>query len=376
MGNATSKRYVPATPPQPHHTPITTISSAFLANRSPLSHQIPPSRFDISAYYDPTSTKPNSTTARHGAFLTSPGLFDHRLFNLSPREAAQSDPGHRLLLTTSYEALQSAGYHPGSPTHSPSNPNPTTTTPTTPATSPPNAARVATYFGQAADEWREVLNQQGADIYYVPGFSRAFAPSRISHHFRFGGGSYAVDAACATSATAVAMAAAALVGRECDMALAGGVSVLVSPTTYAGLSRAGMVSGSGGCRAFWDDADGYARGEAAGVVVMKRLEDALEGNDRVLAVVRGAVRAYGAGAASMTRPFAPAQEVAYGRVLRQAGVDREELAFVEMHGTGTQAGDVEEMRSVLGGLVGKRGRDNPLTVGAVKAAVGHGEGVS
>ncbi|KAK3297920.1 beta-ketoacyl synthase [Chaetomium fimeti] len=321
--------------------------------------EIPPTRFAISAHFDPTATKPNSTTARHGAFLATPGHFDHRLFNLSPREAAQADPGHRLLLTTSYEALQSAGYY-----------HPTAAGP------PTSNARVATYFGQAADEWREVLNQRGADIYYVPGFSRAFAPSRINHHFGFGGGSYALDAACATSAAAVAMAAAGLVSRECDMALAGGVSVLLSPTTYAGLSRAGMLSTTGGCRAFHDDADGYARGEGAGVVVLKRLEDAVADNDRVLAVVRGAVRAYGVGASSMTRPFAPAQEVAYGRVLRQAGVEPEELAYVEMHGTGTQAGDVEEMSSVIGGLVGKRGRDNPLTVGAVKAAVGHGEGAA
>lgn len=267
------------------------------------------------------------------------------------------DPCQRLLLTASYEALQSAGYHPS-------------------AGLTAGGARVATYFGQAADEWRELLNQQGADIYYVPGFSRAFAPSRVHHHFQFGGGSFALDAACATSAAAVAMAANALVARECDMALAGGANVLVSPTTYSGLSRAGMLSTTGGCRTFHDDADGYARGEGVGVVVLKRLEDAVSDNDRVLAVVKGAVRAYGVGAQSMTRPCATAQEMAYRRMLRQACMDPEELVFVEMHGTGTQAGDVEEINSVVGTLVGKRGRDNSLTVGAVKAAVGHGEGVS
>lgn len=324
--------------------------------------EIPPSRFDINAFYDPTGTKPNSTTARHGAFLTSPGLFDHRLFNLSPREASQTDPGHRLLLTTTYEALQSAGYNPQGGIAA-------------------GGARVASYIGQAADEWREILNQRGADIYYVPGFSRAFAPSRLHHRFRFGGASHALDAACATSAAAVAMAAAALSSRECDMALAGGASVLVSPTTYAGLSRAGMLSTTGGCRTFHDDADGYARGEAVGVVVMKRLEDAIADNDRVLAVVRGAGRAYGVDAPSMTRPCAAMQEIAYARALRQSGVEPGELAFVEMHGTGTQAGDVEEVRSVIGGLAGgkggrKRKGGDLLTVGAVKAAVGHGEGVS
>ncbi|KAL2015550.1 hypothetical protein VTK56DRAFT_5242 [Thermocarpiscus australiensis] len=302
-----------------------------MAGRFPGSDTIPPSRFDISAFFDPTGTKSNSTTARHGAFLSSPGLFDHRLFNLSPREASQMDPGHRLLLTTAYEALQSAGYHPSGG-----------------LAAGGGGARVATYFGQAADEWREVLNQQGADIYYVPGFSRAFAPSRLNHHFGFGGASVALDSACATSASAVALAAQALLARDCDMALAGGVSVLLSPTTYAGLSRAGMLSTTGGCRTFHDDADGYAKGEAAAVVVLKRLEDAVADNDRVLAVVRGAVRAYGVGAQSMTRPCAAAQQVVYGQMLRQACLDPEEVVYVEMHGTGTQAGDVEEMSSVIG----------------------------
>jgi acyl transferase domain-containing protein len=267
------------------------------------------------------------------------------------------DPGHRLLLTTSYEALQSAGYSPDGSLAT-------------------TGSRIATYFGQAADEWREILNQRGADIYYVPGFSRAFGPARLNYHYKWGGGSFALDTACSTSATAVALACAALSARECDTALAGGVSVLNSPNTFSGLSKAGMLSATDGCRTYHDDADGYARAEGAGVVVLKRLEDAVEDNDNILAVVRGSARTYSSSATSMTHPCAAAQQETYRRVLRQSGLDPAEVAYVEMHGTGTQAGDVEEMTSVVNALARGRSRNNPLTVGAVKAAVGHGEGVS
>jgi 3-oxoacyl-(acyl-carrier-protein) synthase len=319
--------------------------------------EIPKSRFDIDAYFDPTGAKKNSTASKYGCFLDRPGLFDHRLFNISPREAAQMDPAHRLLLTIGYEALQQAGYNPQCGPSS-------------------GSSRMATYFGQAADEWQEVLSQKGADIYYVPGFSRAFGPARLHYQFKWSGPSYALDSACSTSATAVSLACAALAAREIDTALAGGASVLTSPNTFSGLSRAGMLSTTeGGCKTFHDAADGYCRAEGAGVVVLKRLEDAVRDNDNVLAVVRGSARTYSAAASSMTHPSAEAQEDTYLKVLRQSCLPADEIAYVEMHGTGTQAGDVEEMASVSS-LSRSRTRDNPLTVGAVKAAVGHGEGVS
>lgn len=139
------------------------------------------------------------------------------------------DPAHRLLLTIGYEALQQAGY-------------------TTEGSLSTSSSRIATYFGQAADEWMEILNQKGADIYYVPGFSRAFGPARLHYQHKWSGPSYALDSACSTSATAVSLACSALIARECDTALSGGASVLTSPNTFSGLSRAGMLSNTGGCR--------------------------------------------------------------------------------------------------------------------------------
>lgn len=322
-----------------------------------VTQQVPKSRFELDSCYDSSGDEKNSTTARHGAWIDNPGFFDYRLFNVSPREAAQLDPGHRLLLMVAYEALQGAGYSPNSSLAN-------------------GSSRINSYFGQAADEWREILNQKGADIYYVPGFSRAFGVGRLNFHFNWSGGAVSLDTACSTSSTAVSLARSALIARECDMALAGGYSVINSPTVFSGLSRSGMLSTTGGCRTFHDDADGYARAEGAGVVVLKRLEDAMSDNDNILAVIRGSARMHSPTADSMTHPSAASQQMAYNEVLRQSALSADEIAYVEMHGTGTQAGDFEEMNSVINTFATRRKRDNPLTVGAVKAAVGHGEGVS
>lgn len=316
--------------------------------------KVPKSRFDLDVFYDPTGKKKNSTTAQHGAWLDEPGLFDHRLFNVSPREAAQMDPMVRLALTTSYEALESAGYSPGG----------------TPAT---QTNRIATYLGQTGEDWHEVLNHEGVDIYYVPSTCRAFGPGRLNYQFKFGGGAFALDSACASSTTAISLACSALIARECDTALAGGGSVLVSPNSFSGLSKAGMLSTTGGCRTYHDDADGYARGEAVAMVVLKRLEDAEADNDNILGVIRGSTRTYSDTATSITHPCGIAQQRVYREVLRQSGLEPADIAYVEMHGTGTQAGDLTEMESVIHVLGQKRSRNNELLVGAVKASVGHGE---
>ncbi|KAJ4361265.1 hypothetical protein N0V95_002034 [Ascochyta clinopodiicola] len=317
--------------------------------------EIPKSRFDLDTYYDATGQKPGSTLARHGAFLDRPGLFDHRLFNVSPREAMQMDPVHRLLLTTSYEALESAGYYPDA----------------TPST---RSDRIATYLGQASDDHREILANEGVDIYYIPGIVRAFGPGRLNYHFKWGGGAFAVDSACATSITATVLACRALLNRDCDTALAGAGSVLSSPWPFAGLSRGGFLSlGPGGCNTFHDDADGYTRGEAVGVVVLKRLEDALADNDNILGVIPGGARNYSSDASSITHPSAAAQQRLYNDILHKTATDPTTVSYVEMHGTGTQAGDNMEMSSVLSTFGRGRTKEHPLVVGAVKANIGHGE---
>lgn len=319
--------------------------------------QVPETRFDLNQHYDAGGAATNTTSADQGAFLDRPGFFDNRLFDVSPREAFQMDPLQRMLLTTSWEALEMAGYSKDASLSTQSN-------------------RIATYFGQAADDWRDILNNDEIDIYYVPGLSRAFGPGRLAYHHKWGGGTYSLDSACATSTTAIHLACQALASRECDTAIAGGGSILVSPMTFAGLSKSGMISDHGGCRTFHDDADGYARGEGVGVVVLKRLEDAVSENDNILGVVTGHARTYTTTSTSITHPSAESQARVYREVLRQTATAPDEIAYVEMHGTGTQAGDVEEMTSVIQVLGKQRTKANVLTVGAVKANVGHGEGAA
>lgn len=319
--------------------------------------KIPKSRFDVDRYYDATHKLKNSTAAKEGGWLRDPGLFDNRFFNISPREAMQLDPVARLALTTTHEALEMAGYYPGA----------------TPSTSPD---RVATFFGITGMDWTENLHQQGLDIYAVSSIAKAFITGRLNYTYKFGRGCYSLDAACASSTTAITLGVQGLLSRDCDMAIAGGASVFSSPFAFSALSRSGMLAYEGGCRTFHDDADGYARSEGVGMVVLKRLEDALADNDNVLGVICGAARSYSTTSTSITHPSHVSQEKAFREVLGQTAIDPEEISYVEMHGTGTQAGDFEEMTSVLNVVGGQRSASNPLIVGAVKAAVGHGEGVA
>ena len=267
------------------------------------------------------------------------------------------DPLQRLLLMASYEAMEGAGYYQNGSLST-------------------DSTRIATYFGQSGDDWRSINESEGIDIYYIPGGIRAFAPGRLNYHFKWGGAYYSLDAACASSSTAVLLACSALISRECDTALAGGGSLLTAPEMFAGLSRGGFLSKTGGCKTFSDDADGYCRGEGVGVVVLKRLEDAIADNDNIQAVIRGAARTYSAEAVSITQPHADTQENLFRKVLQQTAVLPNDVGFVEMHGTATQAGDTVEMTSVTNVFGKGRTKDNPLVVGAVKANVGHGEAVS
>ncbi|RHZ45579.1 uncharacterized protein CDV56_100464 [Aspergillus thermomutatus] len=318
----------------------------------------PPSRFSVDDFYDHSRSKHNALLTRHGCFIKKPGDFDHRLFNISPREALQMDPVQRMLLMTTYEALELAGYAPASAAAH--------------KQSPP---RIATYFGQTTDDWKTINEQQGIDTHFLPGVNRGFAPGRLSRYFQWAGGFYAIDTGCSSSATALCLARDALTAGECDAAVVGGGTLLTAPEWFAGLSQGGFLSPTGACKTYSDRADGYCRGEGVAVVVLKRLSDAVRNKDNVLAVIAGASRNCNAGAGSITYPGEEAQAALYRRVLRQAAVHPHDVSVIEMHGTGTQAGDRVEMqavRSVFASQVGPH-RAQSLIAGAVKAAIGHSE---
>ena len=274
---------------------------------------------------------------------------------MSPREAAQTDPAQRLLLLTTYEALEMAGYSPGG----------------TPSYA---SERIGTFFGQTLDDYREVNAAQDIQMYYVSGGIRAFGAGRLNYHFKWEGPSYCVDAACSSSALSIQMAMNALRTHECDTAVAGGTNIITGSDMYSGLSRGSFLSPTGSCKTFDNDADGYCRGEGVGTVILKRLDHAIAEGDNIQAVIKSAATNHSAYASSITHPHAGAQRKLMQQVLREANLEPKDIDYAELHGTGTQAGDATEFSSVTS-VLANRSRNDPLYIGAVKANVGHAEAV-
>ncbi|KAK8256702.1 polyketide synthase-like protein [Phyllosticta capitalensis] len=322
--------------------------------------EIPSDRFDAKAHYDPTGKGKNKSHTMFGCFIDEPGLFDPRFFNMSPREAAQTDPMGRLALTTAYEALEMSGYVPNR----------------TPST---KLHRIGTFYGQTSDDWREINAAENVDTYYITGGVRAFAPGRINYYFKFSGPSYSIDTACSSSLAAIQLACTSLWAGDCDTACAGGLNVLTNPDIFSGLSKGQFLSKTGSCKTYDNDADGYCRGDGCGTVILKRYEDAIADKDNILACILGAATNHSAEAVSITHPHAGAQEFLYKKVLANAGVDCHDVSYVEMHGTGTQAGDGIEMTSVTNVFAPRHRQRRPeqtLHLGAIKANIGHGEAAS
>ncbi|KAF2877122.1 hypothetical protein BDV95DRAFT_644000 [Massariosphaeria phaeospora] len=322
-----------------------------------LHRQIPPDRFDVATHYDPSGKIPNTSITQWGCFDDNIAQFDLSLFKMSPREAIQTDPCHRMMLITGYEALEAAGYYdPGSP-----------------------RPKFGTFYGQAGDDYRMANSGQNVDTNYITGGIRAFAPGRVSYFFGWEGPSMSVDTACSSSAVAIHQACSSLHLRESDMALAGGANLLTSSDFFAGLSRARFVSTTGPCKTFDENADGYCRADGAGSVVLKRYEDAIRDKDNILGVIRSIETGHAGTAISITHPDADHQYALFSSVLAKVGMDAQDIDHVEMHGTGTQAGDLAETSSVARLLqAANRPRPNnqPLTIASVKPNVGHSEGAS
>ena len=324
--------------------------------------EIPPDRFDWKAHYDPTGKKKNTSRVKYGCFIDEPGLFDTKFFNMSPREAEHADPGQRLAITTTYEAMEMAGMVRNR----------------TPST---QQDRVGVFFGTTSDDWREVNSGQDVGTYFIPGGNRAFVPGRISYFFRFSGPSLSIDTACSSSFAAIQAACSYLWRAECDTAIAGGTNVLTNPDNFAGLDRGHFLSTTGNCNTFDDEASGYCRSDAVGSVILKRLEDAEADHDPIFGVIVGTNTNHCGQTDSITRPHEGDQISVFKRIMRHANVEPLDISYIEMHGTGTQAGDATEMNSVLSVFVPEYKRtqlqpQRPLYIGSAKANIGHAESSS
>ncbi|KHN96135.1 polyketide synthase [Metarhizium album ARSEF 1941] len=324
--------------------------------------EIPSDRFNYKTHYDREGRATNKFRVKHGCFVDSPGLFDCRFFNMSPREAENTDPAHRLAILTTYEAMEMAGFVRNR----------------TPST---QHDRVGVFFGSTSDDWREINASQSVDTYFIPGGIRAFCPGRISHFFRLSGPSLSIDTACSSSFAALQTACSYLWSGQCDTAIAGGSNIMTNPNLFCGLDRARFLSTTGNCNAFDDEADGYCRADAVCSVILKRLEDAEADRDPILGVIVAAKTNHCGHAESITRPHEGDQAALFKSILLGANYDPLDVGVVEMHGTGTQVGDATEMSSVLSTFAPEKKRTEtqpkrPLYVGSVKPNVGHAEAAS
>ncbi len=314
--------------------------------------EIPEDRFDVDEYYDPDPEAPGKIYTRYGGYLESIDGFDPEFFNISPREAVWMDPQQRLMLEIAWEGLERAGYSPASL----------------------RGSRSGVFVGVAANEYSQLLNANSVETieaHFITGNALNVIAGRVAFALGLEGPAMAVDTACSASLVAVHQACQALHSGDCDMAIAGGVNVLVSPASIVATSRARMLSADGRCKTFDAAANGYARSEGCGVLVLKRLSDAERDGDKVLAVIRGSAVNQDGASSGLTVPNGGAQQRLIAATLARAGLTGGDVDYLEAHGTGTSLGDPIEVQAAAAAYGVGRDADRPLLIGSAKTNIGH-----
>lgn len=314
--------------------------------------EVPPERWDPDEYYDPEPGVPGRSVTKWGAFLDDVAGFDADFFGISEAEATAIDPQHRLLLETSWEAIEHAGLNPVKLAGS----------------------RTGVYVALGHNDYQLVAADAHAleGPYGFLGNGYCMASGRIAYAMGLHGPALTVDTACSAGLVIVHMACRSLEDGECDLALAGASQVALDPRKLTAGSAGGMLSPTGRCHAFDVEADGFVGGEGTVVVLLKRLPDALRDGDRILAVVRGTALNNDGRTVTITTPSQPAQVAAYRDALAAAGVDPRTVGMVETHGTGTPTGDPIEYAS----LAEVYGIEGPCALAAAKTNFGHSQSTS
>ncbi|NKY54665.1 type I polyketide synthase [Nocardia flavorosea] len=330
----------------------------FVAGKRDAVVEIPADRWDYRRYYDPEKRTPGRSYTKRGAFLTTdPWEFDPDFFGISPREATGLDPQQRLLLEVTWEALDDAG-----------------------VAGKAGGESVGVYIGGFVVD-QSVVGVVGpalahVDMHTAASASYTMLSNRIAYALDLVGPALTIDTACSSSLVAFHLACQALENGDCTMALAGGVNVMLQPETFVMMCKGGFLAADGRCKSFDASGDGYGRGEGGGIVVLKKLDEAVRDGDRVYAVVKATGSNQDGRTAAITVPNADSQEALARAVCARSGLTPEEITYVEAHGTGTPVGDPIELRA-LGTVYGAAGsRPETLGVGSLKATLGHTEAAS
>jgi polyketide synthase PksN len=316
--------------------------------------EVPPSRWDVSRYYDPNPARTDKIYCKWLGALDEVDCFDPLFFRISPAEAKGMDPQHRLFLEESYKAFEDAGYSGKALSHK----------------------KCGVYLGAIGNEYSSLISQGGSVPGDLTGNSFAIGAARIAYFLNLKGPAISIDTACSSSLVAIHLACQGLLNHETDMALAGGVTVYLKPDAYFGMCQAGMLSADGRCKTFDDSANGFVPGEGVGVIVLKRLQDALRDHDRIYGIILGSGINQDGKTNGITAPSVNSQ-IELGRELyARYKIDPETISYVEAHGTGTKLGDPIELEALSTVFKEKTSKQNYCALGSVKSNIGHTSGAA